>query len=98
MFVLVSFTCIGDSYTLQDVNLLSIIVVHKTSYLTCYCYMMATLHPQHVSVIIPQYAEPRRHTVVILCVCVCVCACVCVCVFHVCFSVTAKRLVLKTST
>ena len=32
-------------------------------------------------VIMPRWAEPRRHTVVGLCVCVCVlCVCVCVCV------------------
>ena len=29
------------------------------------------------SIVMPRWAEPRRHTVVVLCVCVCVCVCVC---------------------
>ena len=40
MVLLVSFTCIGYFYTLQDTILLFITVVCKTLYLTCYGYMM----------------------------------------------------------
>ena len=31
-------------------------------------------------IIMPRWAEPQKHTVVVLCVCVCMCLCVCVCV------------------
>ena len=40
----------------------------------------------------PRWAEPQRHTVVVLCVCVCVCVCLSVCLSRASSSATAKKV------
>ena len=48
--------------------------------------LYASAHHPHATlatgIFMPQWAEPQRHTVVVVCVrtCMCVCVCVCVCV------------------
>ena len=64
---------------------------HVCMYCTEYCSSYIIIVTWQVTnvVIMPRWAEPRRHTVVVMCVCVCVC--VCVYVFHAHFSATAKN-------
>ena len=57
-------------------------VAHSKRYeFLIYCVRSSPLSGVSRNYLMPRWAEPQRHTVVIMCACVCLSVCVCVCMF-----------------